>query len=98
MFNFNGKAARVGDQIDAEAKSGINVLQNAILVSQQFDFVEQQLTQFAQMLQGSDPMAGMQFTQMQQQINNIQSQLVNAVKTAQASFQTIDSLTNKIQN
>lgn len=97
-FGFGMKSARVGDQIDAEAKSGKMILSNALLVAQQFDFVESQLQQFVQLIGQADPNSAMQFQTMQQQINNIQSQLVNAIRQAEQSFTNIDSLTDKIQN
>jgi hypothetical protein len=92
------KSARVGDQIDAEAKSGKMILSNALLVAQQFDFVESQLAQFAQILSQQDPSSAMQFQNMQQQINNIQSQMVNAINQGVQTFTNIDTLTNSIQN
>lgn len=97
-FGFGMKSARVGDQIDAEAKAGVLAITNAKAVAQQFDFVENTLQQFAQMIGQSDPMVAMQFQNMQQQINNIQLQIVNGLNAAEQHFRTIDSITDKIQN
>lgn len=94
MFN---KAGRVADQVDAEAKAGILALQNAKATAQQFDFVETQLQQFAQLLSQQDPMTAMQFQNLQQQINNIQQQIVNGVNAGEQHFRNIDGLTDKIQ-
>lgn len=68
------------------------------MVTQQFDFYEQQLSQYAQMLQSIDPAAAMQFNLLQQQINNTQSQIVQALHKVQESLKKIDALTDKIQN
>lgn len=97
MF-FGQKSARVGDQIDAEVKAAKALLQNANTVAQQFDFYEQQLAQFAQMLQGHDPSAAMQFQMLQQQINNTQTQIVQALQQVNQQLTNIDTLTDKIQN
>lgn len=97
-FGFNSKSARVADQIDAEVKAGKSLLQNANMVAQQFDFYEQQLAQFAQMLQAHDPSASMQFQLLQQQINNTQTQIVQSLQQVNQLLNNIDSLTDKIQN
>lgn len=96
-FMGGNKAARVADQVDAEAKAGQLALQNAAQVAAQFDFVESQLQQFAQIIGQADPMAAMQFQNLQQQINNIQGQVVNGIKAAETHFRAIDGLTDKIQ-
>lgn len=96
-FGFGMKSARVGDQIDAEVTGLKGIVTNGKLVAQQFDFVETQLQQFSQLVQG-EPMMAMQFQQMQQQINNIQSQLVNALTQVEQGLVKIDALTDKIQN
>lgn len=92
------RAARTGDQIDAEVVAGKTVLANTKMTAQQLDFIETQLQQFAQMLGQTDPMAAMQFQNLVQQINNIQGQIVNGISQAEQSFVKIDSLTDKIQN
>lgn len=97
-FGMGMKSARVADQIDAEAKAGINVLQNTKMVADQFDFVESQLQQFAQLIGQTDPMSAMQFQNLQAQINNIQGQIKNGIVQAEQSFRNIDSITDKIQN
>lgn len=97
-FGIGMKSARVGDQIDAEVVAGKTVLANTKMTAQQFDFIETQLQQFAQMLGQADPMAAMQFQNLQQQINNIQAQIINGITQAEQSFQKIDTLTDRIQN
>lgn len=92
------KSARVGDQIDAEVKGARAIVSSTKMVTQQFDFVETQLQQFAQMIGQSDPMAGMQFQNLQQQINNIQGQIVGGLNQIDTALATIDSHTNAIQN
>lgn len=96
-FGLNNKAGRVADQVDSEAKAGLLAITNVKTVAQQFDFVEATLQQIAQMAGQDNPMLAMQFQQMQQQINNIQTQIVNGLNSAEQSFRTIDSLTDKIQ-
>jgi len=98
MFNFGMKSARVADQIDAEVKAGVALLQNAEIVQKQFDFVEQTLQQFASIIQSQDPSAAMQFTNMQQQIDNTQSQVKASLQQIAQIFKNIDALTDKIQN
>ncbi|HEF5065801.1 hypothetical protein [Bacillus paramobilis] len=97
-FGTGMRAARTGDQIDAEVVAGKTVLANTKMTAQQLDFIETQLQQFAQMLGQSDPMAAMQFQNLVQQINNIQGQIVNGISQAEQSLLKIDSLTDKIQN
>lgn len=98
-FGFGGmKAARVGDQIDAEVKGAKALVLNAKTTASQFDFIESQLAQFSQIIGQQDPMAAMQFQNLQQQIDNIQTQIVNSLAQVEASLSQIDSLTNAIQN
>ena len=98
FMNMNTKSQRVADQIDAQVISLKNLSQNVKTTAQQFDFVESQLQQFAQIIGQHDPMASMQFQNMQQQINNIQTQVVNGLQQIEQGLQQIDSLTDKIQN
>jgi hypothetical protein len=98
MFGMGMKSARVGDQIDAEVTALKSVASSTKLTAQQFDFVETQLAQLAQMAGNSDPMLAMQFQQIQQQIDNIQSQMVNGLTQLEQGLTKIDSLTDKIQN
>ena len=97
-FGLGMKSARVGDQIDAEVKGAKAIVLSTKMVAQQFDFVESQLQQFSQLIGNQDPMAAMQFQNLQQQINNIQSQIVNGLNQIDTSLATIDSHTNAIQN
>jgi hypothetical protein len=97
-FGLGMKSARVGDQIDAEVTALKTVASNTKLTLQQFDFVESQLQQLAQLAGQSDPMLAMQFQQLQQQINNIQSQSVNGLVQIENGLVKIDGLTDKIQN
>jgi uncharacterized protein YukE len=98
MFGLGMKSARVADQIDAEVVASKSLVQNAVTIAQQFDFYEQQLSQFASMLQNADPASAMQFQMLQQQINNTQSQIVQALKQIHDALGRIDALTDKIQN
>jgi hypothetical protein len=97
-FGFGMKSARVGDQIDAEVKGLKSVVASTNMVAQQFDFVESQLQQIAQMVGSADPVAAMQFQNLQAQINNIQAQIVNNLRQIEQGLTNIDSLTDKIQN
>jgi conjugal transfer/entry exclusion protein len=97
-FGLGMKSARVGDQIDAEVTAAKALVQNCMLTAQQFDFVESQLQQFAQLISQADPSAAMQFQNMQQQINNIQAQIVSVLQQVHQSLTKIDGLTDKIQN
>jgi hypothetical protein len=97
-FGLGMKSARVGDQIDAEVKALKGIASNTKLTLQQFDFVESQLQQLAQLSGQSDPMLSMQFQQLQSQINNIQSQGVNGLTQIEQGLTGIDQLTDKIQN
>jgi uncharacterized protein YukE len=98
MFGLGMKSARVADQIDAQVESSKALVENAVTIAQQFDFYEQQLSQFASMLQSADPASAMQFQMLQQQINNTQSQIVQALKQIHDALGRIDALTDKIQN
>jgi chromosome segregation ATPase len=98
MFSFGMKSARVADQIDAEVKAGKALVENAEITAKQFDFYEQQLSQFASMIQSADPSAAMQFQMLQQQINNTQSQIAAALNQIKQTLANIDALTDKIQN
>lgn len=97
-FGIGMKSARVGDQIDAEVKGGKTVVNNVKMVAQQFDFVESQLQQFAQLIGQADPMAAMQFQNLQAQINNIQGQIMNGLTQVDQTLTNIDALTDRIQN
>jgi hypothetical protein len=97
-FGFGMKAARVGDQIDAETRAVKATVENTLMVAQQFDFVETQLQQFAQLLQADAPHLAMQFQNLQSQINNIQGQIANNLRQVVQALTNIDALTDKIQN
>ncbi|HLO11587.1 MAG TPA: hypothetical protein VK190_04960 [Pseudoneobacillus sp.] len=92
------KAARVGDQIDAEVTAAKSLIQQGVMASQQLDFIETQLTQIAQQLQHEAPMIAMQFQNLVQQINNNQGMIANVFQQVQQSLMKIDGLTDKIQN
>ncbi|PGO60704.1 hypothetical protein [Priestia megaterium] len=94
---FNHKSARVADQVDAEAKAGLLAMQNVRTTAQQFDFVETQLAQFAQLFSQQDQMVAMQFQNLQSQVNNIQQQILNGVTAGENHFRAIDATTDKIQ-
>lgn len=98
MFGMGMKSARVGDQIDAEVTALKGVTSNTKLTAQQFDFVESQLQQLAQLAGNADPMLAMQFQQLQQQINNVQAQVVNGLTQIEQGLTKIDAITDKIQN
>lgn len=97
-FGMGMKSARVGDQIDAEVTALRGVATNTKMTAQQFDFVESQLQQFAQIIGQADPMAAMQFQNLQAQINNIQGQIVNGLTQIEQGLTKIDTITDKIQN
>ncbi|MFX5501851.1 hypothetical protein ACM5ME_17765 [Bacillus subtilis] len=97
-FGLGMKSARVGDQIDAEVTALKSVASNTKLTLQQFDFVESQLQQLAQLAGNTDPMLAMQFQQLQQQINNIQAQGASGLTQIEQGLTKIDGLTDKIQN
>lgn len=106
MLNFNlgsgMKAARTGDQIDAQVTAARGLLNQAAMAANSFDNVEMQMNQIAQMLaQTSDPsmqMLAMQFQMLQQNIDQNQKQIQSALQQMAPILSEIDSLTNKIQN
>lgn len=96
------KAARTGDQIDAQvaiARGLVTQAQNAAL---QFDGIEVQMQQVATMMQQSQEptfvMIGGQFTLLQTMIDNAQKQIQSALTQLAPVLQEIDNQTNKIQN
>lgn len=102
MMGSGMKAARTGDQIDAQVTAARGLLSQAQMSAAQFDGIEIQMQQIAGMLQQvQDPsmaMLAMQFTGMQTQIDNTQKQIVSALTQLAPVLQEIDNLTNKIQN
>ena len=106
MLNFNlgtgMKAARTGDQIDAQVTAARALLNQAAMAANQFDNVEMQMQQIGQMLSNtSDPtmqMLAMQFQMLQQNIDATQKQIQSALTQLAPVLQEIDTLTNKIQN
>lgn len=86
-FGSSLKSARVADQIDAEVNAGKAILTGVKITAQQFDFVESQLSQFAQLIGQADPQSAMQFQSLQQQINNIQLQITTGLTQVEASLQ-----------
>lgn len=106
MFGINPlaghKAARTGDQIDAQVTAARGLLTQATMAAGQFDTIEVQMQQMSQMLQQSqDPglaMVAMQFNMLQQQIDNTQKQIQVSLQQLAPILQEIDNLTNKIQN
>jgi hypothetical protein len=94
------KAARTGDQIDAQVTAARGLLSQATLAANNFDMIEQQLQQMSTMMQ-QDPsfaMLAMQFNMIQQQIDANQKQIQNSLTQLAPILQEIDNLTNKIQN
>jgi hypothetical protein len=107
MFNSLGlgtgmKAARTGDQIDAQVTAARGLLNQAISASNNFDNIEMQMQQVSQMLgQVQDPsmqMLAMQFQMLQQNIDSTQKQIQGSLTQLAPVLQEIDNLTNKIQN
>lgn len=106
MLNFNlgsgMKAARTGDQIDAQVTAARGLLSQAMMAAKNFDNVEMQMNQIAQMLaQTTDPsmqMLAMQFQMLQQNIDQNQNQINASLQQLVPILSEIDSLTNKIQN
>jgi hypothetical protein len=96
------KAARTGDQIDAQVTAARGLLTQASMAAGQFDSIEVQMQQIATMLQQSqDPslgMLGMQFNMLQTQVDNTQKQIQSSLNQLAPILQEIDNLTNKIQN
>jgi hypothetical protein len=98
MALFGGmKAARTGDQIDAQVQGARQLVANAKMTAQQFDFIETQLQQLAQLVGDTDQMAVMQFQNMKQQMNNIQAQIINSLSGVDEALAHIDKLTDNIQ-
>jgi hypothetical protein len=106
MLNFNlgagMKAARVGDQIDAKVIALRGLLNQATMAANNFDNIELQMQNMAQLLgQSTDPtiqMLAMQFQMLQQNIDSTQKQIQSAISQMSPELQEIDNLTNKIQN
>lgn len=102
MLGGNMKAARVGDQIDAQVTALRGLLSQAVTASNNFDNIEMQMQQISQMLgQVQDPsmqMLSMQFQMLQQNIDATQKQIQGALAQMAPIAQEIDSLTNRIQN
>jgi uncharacterized coiled-coil DUF342 family protein len=96
------KAARTGDQIDAQVTAARGLLNQALTASNNFDNIEMQMQQISQMLgQVQDPsmqMLAMQFQMLQQNIDATQKQIQGALGQLSPIMQEIDNLTNKIQN
>lgn len=99
MFGQGMKAARTGDQIDAQVVAGKSLAQNTIMSLQQFDGIEATLNQLAQLVAASgDTMGAMQFEQLKNQIDGYQKQAQTNVQQIVQVFDTINALTDKIQN
>lgn len=96
------KAARTGDQIDAQVVAARGLLTQATMAAAQFDGIEMQMQNIAQMLQQSqDPqlaMLAMNFQMIQQQVDNTQKQIQSSLTQLAPILQEIDNLTNKIQS
>lgn len=93
---FGNKAARTGDQIDAQVQGARQLVANAKMTAQQFDFIETQMQQLAQLV-GEEPMAVMQFQNMKNQMNNIQAQIISSLSGVDEALAHIDKLTDNIQ-
>ena len=95
------KAARTGDQIDAQVVAARGLLNQAITASNSFDNIEMQMQQISQMLgQVQDPsmqMLAMQFQMLQQNVDSTQKQIQSSLTQLAPVLQEIDNLTNKIQ-
>lgn len=102
MIGGSMKAARTGDQIDAQVTAARGLLQQATMAANSFDNVEMQMQQLAQMMsQVQDPtmqMVAMQFQMLQQNIDSAQKQVQSALAQLGPVLQEVDNLTNKIQN
>lgn len=98
----NMKAARTGDQIDAQVTAARGLLTQATMAANNFDAIEMQMQQVGQMLgQTQDPamqMLAMQFQMLQQNIDSTQKQIQGSLNQLAPVLQEIDNLTNKIQN
>ncbi|MEH7210070.1 hypothetical protein V7094_28325 [Priestia megaterium] len=99
MFSTGLKAEKVANLVDSEAKTGLNSLENGLGALRQFDIVEQQLQQMAQMAQaeGNIVLAG-QFQSISMLIDSIQNQVKMTFTQAQQSFRLIDQHTDKVQS
>jgi len=103
-FGLGGsmKAARTGDQIDAQVTAARGLLTQATMAANNFDAIEMQMQQVGQMLgQTQDPamqMLAMQFQMLQQNIDSTQKQIQGSLSQLAPVLQEIDNLTNKIQN
>lgn len=102
MFGGGMKAARTGDQIDAQVVAARGLLQQAVQAATQFDSIEMQMQQVSTMLQQTqDPslmMLANQFTMLQTMVDNTQKQIQSSLTQMTPILQEIDNLTNKIQN
>jgi hypothetical protein len=101
-FGGGMKAARTGDQIDAQVTAARGLLSQATMAAAQFDSIEVSMQQISTMLQQSnDPslaMLAMQFNMLQTQVDNTQKQIQSSLTQMSPILQEIDNLTNKIQN
>lgn len=94
----NMRSARVADQVDAEIAGARNIINSTKMVAGQFDFLESQLQQLAQLIGQAEPSLAMQMQSMQASINNIQQQILGGLTQVEQSLTKMDSLTDKIQN
>ena len=96
------KAARTGDQIDAQVVALRGLITQANMAAESFNNIEIQMQQIAQMLQQiQDPslqMLSMQFQMLQQNVDTTQKAIQSPLTQALTVAQEIDNLTNKIQN
>jgi hypothetical protein len=101
MMGSGMKAARTGDQIDAQVTAARALVNQATMAAAQFDAIEVSMQQISQMLQqANDPslsMLAMQFNMLQTQVDNTQKQIQSPLTQLAPVLQEIDSLTNKIQ-
>lgn len=100
-FGGQMKAARVGDQVDAQVTAARGLLTQATMAAAQFDSIEMQMQQISQMLQQSQEpslmMLSGQFTMLQTMVDNTQKQIQSSLTQLAPILQEIDNLTNKIQ-
>lgn len=96
------KAARTGDQIDAQVTAARGLIQQASMAASQFDSIEMQMQQISQLLQSSQEptlvMVSGQFSMLQTMVDNTQKQIQASLTQLAPILQEIDNLTNKIQN
>ena len=101
-FGGGMKAARTGDQIDAQVTAARGLLNQATMAASQFDTIEQSMAQISTMLQQSNhpssAMLAMQFNMLQQNVDSTQKQIQSSLTQLTPILQEIDNLTNKIQN